>query len=82
MAKRLISHMWNLKYGTDDPIYETEIITDMESSLVVASGQEVWGWWMKTVTFGMDGKWGPTIQHRELHVIVSLCCTTEIKETL
>ena len=36
--------MWNLKYGTDDPIYETETITDMESSLVVASGQEDWGW--------------------------------------
>ena len=21
---------------------------------------------MRTVTFGMDGQWGPTVQHREL----------------
>ena len=42
----------------------------------------VWDWWMQAVTFGMDEQWGPTIQHRELCVIGSLCCTTEIEEPL
>ena len=32
--------MWNLKYGTNEPIYETETDSDMENRLVVASG---WG---------------------------------------
>ena len=35
-----------------------------------------------TVLSGMDGQWGPTAQHRELCVIGSLCCATEIEETL
>ena len=30
----------------------------------------------------MDGQWGPTVQHRELHVTGSSCCTPEIEETL
>ena len=34
------------------------------------------------VTFGTRGQWGPTVQHEELYVIGSLCCTTEIEETL
>lgn len=45
-------------------------------------GQGVWGFGIQTVSFGMDVKWGPTVQHRELCVIGSLCCTTEIVETL
>ena len=45
-------------------------------------GQAVWGFWMQPVIFGMDGQWGPTVQHRELCVIRSLCCTTEIEDTL
>ena len=40
------------------------------------------GLWMQTVTFGMDGQWAPTVQHRELHVIGSICCTGEIEKTL
>ena len=46
---------------------------------------DVWairGFWMQTVMFGMDGQWGPTVQHRELCVIGSLCCTTETENTL
>ena len=35
-----------------------------------------------SVVFGMEKQWDPTVQHGELCVIVSLCCTTEIKETL
>ena len=30
--------MWNLKYGTDEPVYRTETDSDMESRLVVAKG--------------------------------------------
>ena len=44
--------MWNLKYGTNEPIYKTETDTDMENRLVVAKGEwgrerdglGVWGW--------------------------------------
>lgn len=37
---------------------------------------------MQTVIFGMDGQWDPTVQHREMCVLGSLCCTTELDETL
>ena len=37
---------------------------------------------MQTVIFGEDGQWGPTVQHREMCVIGSLYCTTELEETL
>ena len=30
--------MWNLKYGTNQPSYQTEALTDMENRLVVAKG--------------------------------------------
>ena len=40
------------------------------------------GFWMLTVIFGVDGKWSPTVQHREMCVIGLLCCTTELEETL
>ena len=39
------------------------------------------GFWMQNVIFGMHGKYSPSIQHRELCEIRSLCCTTE-HETL
>ena len=51
-------------------------------------GREWDGWafwlffWMKNVTFGMDGQWDPTVQHRKLCMIGSLCCTRELEETL
>ena len=31
-----------------------------------------------TVIFGIDGQWAPTVQHREVCLIGSLCCTTEL----
>ena len=34
------------------------------------------------LTFGMDGQWDPTVQQREMCVTGSLCCTTELDETL
>ena len=46
-----ITYMWNLKYGTNEPIYETEIDSQTEIRLVVAKGvgrewdgMGVWGW--------------------------------------
>ena len=61
-----------------------------ESRFVVARGRVgrewdglgVWAWWIQTVTFGMDGQWRSTAQNRELCMTGSLCCTTEIEETL
>ena len=32
--------------------------------------------------FGMDGHWDPMLQHRDMCVLGSLCCTTELEETL
>ena len=37
---------------------------------------------MQTVIFGLDRQWDPIMQHREMCVIGSLCCTTELDETL
>ena len=60
--------MWNLKYGTDEPIYRTERLTDTEHRPVVAKREGkgvgwmgVWGWWMQTIIFRMDKQWGPTV---------------------
>ena len=35
-----ITCMWNLKYDTNGPIYETETLIDIEKRLVVAKGEE------------------------------------------
>ena len=34
-----ITYMWNLKYGTNDPIYKTETDSDIENRLVVVKGE-------------------------------------------
>ena len=34
-----ITHMWNLKYDTNEPIYKTEINTSLENRLVIAKGE-------------------------------------------
>ena len=36
-----ITYMWNLKYYTNEHVYETETLTDIENRPVVAKG--VWG---------------------------------------
>ena len=43
-------------------------------------GMGIWG--RQTVVSGVDGQWDPTEQHREMCVITSLCCTTELDKTL
>ena len=45
-------------------------------------GRYFGGLGMQTVTSGLDGQWGPTVQHREMRVIGSLCCITELENTL
>ena len=41
-----------------------------------------WRGWMPTVISGMDWKWDPTVHHRKMCVIGSLCCTKECDKTL
>ena len=35
-----MTYMWNLKCGTNEPIYRTETDSDMENRLVVGKGEE------------------------------------------
>ena len=86
----MLSLMWNLKYGTNDPIYKTETHHGHGKQTCGCQqgegkewdGWQVWGWWIQTVMFGMNGQWAFTVQHRELWVIGSLYCAIEIEETL
>ena len=63
-----IAYMWNLKYSTNDPIYQTETDKGHGSKRVVAKGE---GGRLvdATLTFGMDKQQGPTVPHRELYPI-------------
>ena len=79
--------MENLKYGTNEPIYKAK--TDHRHKGQTCSCQEEGVGWTGSLglvdanlTFGMDGQWDPTAQHRELCVLGSLCYTTEIEKTL
>ena len=40
----MISHIWNLKYGTNEPIYRTETDSDMEHRLVGGGGGSGMDW--------------------------------------
>ena len=83
-----MTYMWNLKYGTNDLIYKTDHGKEEQTCGSWGRGKVEWDEWtlqglgMQTVIFGMCGQWGPTVQCRELCVIGSLSCTTEIEETL
>jgi len=44
-----ITYMYNLKYDTNEPIYETNRLTDMEKRLVGANGV---GWRRGELVFG------------------------------
>jgi len=37
-----ITYVWNLKYKTNEPIYETEMGPQIEKRLVVAKGKGNW----------------------------------------
>ena len=39
------------------------------------------GWQLQTVIFRMDGPWDPPVQHRQICVTESLCCTAEPDKT-
>ena len=75
-----ITYMWNLKYGTNKPIYKIE--TDLQTQRIglwLPKGRSelgVWGWQMQTITFRMDEQ-DPSIQHRELY---SISCEKTIRE--
>ena len=72
--------MWNLKYDTNEPIYETETDsqtqktdsqtqrTDLWLPRGRGSGRDglgVWDQQMQTIIYRMDKQQGPTVNHRE-----------------
>ena len=70
--------MWNLKYDTNELIYETETDSgDIENRFVVAKGEGgwereglgIWDYQMQTIIYRMDKQHGPTVEHRELYSI-------------
>ena len=55
-------------------IYKTETDHGHGGQACVCQGTRqgwwgVWGWSMQTVTFRMDGWWGPAVQQRELYLV-------------
>ena len=38
-----IAYVWNLKNGTNELIYKTERVTDVENKLMVTKGESRWG---------------------------------------
>ena len=53
--------MWNVKYSTNEPIYETETDSHREQTCGCQGGRvgerEVWGvwdWWMQSTIYRMD----------------------------
>ena len=69
--------MWNLKYYTNEPIYETETDSQTQKTylwLLTGRGEEEGGIEsLRLVSanyYMQDGKQqGPTVQHRELYLI-------------
>ena len=68
--------MWNLKYDTNELIYETERDRHREQTCGCQGGGGwerdklgVWDQQMQTIIYRMDKQQGPTVQHRELYSI-------------
>ena len=67
--------MWNLKYDTNEPIYETETESGTQTGGCQGGGDwervgvRVWDQQMQTMIYRMDKQQGPTVQHRELYSI-------------
>ena len=59
----------NLKYDTNEPIYETETDSQTENRLVVAKGEKpknglgILGYQMQSITQGRDKKQNSTVWH-------------------
>ena len=68
-----ITYKWNLKYGTNEPIYKTETDSETQRSdlwlLRGRGGLGVWDQQMQTIIYKMDKQQGPTVQDRELYSI-------------
>ena len=61
------------------PCFSKIILADVLNNLTLC----VLGvFWMQTVIFEVDGQWDLTVQHREVCVTESLCCTAELDKTL
>ena len=63
-----ITYMWNLKYDTNEHIYETEQNCGCQA---VQAGNRlgVWDSQMQTIIYRMDKKLDPTVYHRELYSV-------------
>ena len=60
--------MWNLKYNTNELIYETKRLIELENKLMVTKGERRWGrdklglwdWQIQTTIYKTDKQQGPT----------------------
>ena len=60
--------MWNLKYGTNEPIYKIETDSQTQrSDLWLPRGDQDLGLVNANYTFRVDTQQGPIVQHRELY---------------
>ena len=72
-----ITYMWNLKYDTNEPIYEIETESQTyRADLWLPRGRPFgegwgggWGERMWAFIYGMDKQQGPAIEHRKLYSI-------------
>ena len=63
-----VTYMWNLKYNTNEPIYETETDSQRERTDLWLprkrgwgnGGLRVWGWQMQSIIYRKDKQQGPT----------------------
>ena len=66
--------MWNLKYDTNQHIYETKTDSQIQRTDLWEGGEEregigVWDQERQTIIYRMDKEQGPTVQHGELYSI-------------
>lgn len=60
--------MWNLKYNTNDLVYETNRLTEQTCGSLV--GGKGWEFGIEAAsTYKMDKPQGPTVFHRDLYIV-------------
>ena len=72
-----MTYMWNLKYDTNESIYESEAESWTQTRLAAAQEETVWGgdgmgaWDQQKLntTQRMNKRQGPTVWYRELYLI-------------